>query len=52
LNTYTKKIFGPIASSDGLYVESGFITLKIGNAFRSHFVGEWYRPMLINKNGT
>ena len=43
-----KKIFGPIASSDGLYVESGFITLKIGNAFRSHFVGEWYRPMLIN----
>jgi hypothetical protein len=43
-----KKIFGPIASSDGIYVESGFITLKIGNSFRSHFVGEWYRPMLIH----
>jgi hypothetical protein len=43
-----KRIFGPIASSDGLYVESGFITLKIGNTFSSHFVGEWYRPMLIN----
>lgn len=43
-----RKIFGPIASSDGLYVESGFLTLKIGNAFKSHFVGEWYRPMLID----
>jgi hypothetical protein len=43
-----RKIFGPIASSDGLYVESGFITLKIGNSFRSHFVGEWYRPMLVD----
>jgi hypothetical protein len=46
--TQPKKIFGPIASSDGLYVESGFITLKIGNVFKSHFVGEWYRPMLID----
>jgi hypothetical protein len=43
-----RKIFGPIASSDGIYVESGFITLKIGDSFRSHFVGEWYRPMLID----
>ena len=42
------KIFGPIASQDGLYVESGFLTLKIGNIFRSHFIGEWYRPMLIH----
>lgn len=43
-----RRIFGPIASSDGLYVESGFITLKVGDTFRSHFVGEWYRPMLID----
>jgi hypothetical protein len=43
-----KKIFGPIASSDGLYAEAGFITLKIDNSFKSHFVGEWYRPMLID----
>ena len=42
------RIFGPISSTDGLYVESGFLTLKIGNTFRSHFVGEWYRPMLID----
>lgn len=43
-----KRIFGPISSSDGLYVESGFITLVIGNKFVSHFVGEWFRPMLID----
>jgi hypothetical protein len=43
-----KRIFGPISSLDGLYVEGGFLTLKIGNSFRSHFVGEWFRPMLIH----
>ena len=46
--TVPKRIFGPIASSDGLYVESGFLTLVIGNQFGSHFVGEWYRPMLVH----
>lgn len=43
-----KRIFGPVASSDGLYVEGGFLTLVIDNQFASHFVGEWYRPMLIH----
>jgi len=43
-----KKIFGPIASEDGLYVERGFLTLVIGDQFASHFVGEWFRPMLIH----
>jgi hypothetical protein len=43
----SKKIFGPISSGDGLYVDSGFLTLKIGKSFKSHFVGEWFRPMLI-----
>jgi hypothetical protein len=42
-----KRIFGPIASTDGLYVNNGFLTLAIGNNFASHFVGEWFRPMLI-----
>jgi hypothetical protein len=46
--TTPKKIFGPIASSDGLYVESGFLTFVIGKEFGSHFVGEWYRPMLVH----
>jgi hypothetical protein len=42
------KIFGPISSDDGLYVEDGFLTLVIGDQFASHFVGEWFRPMLIH----
>lgn len=42
-----KRIFGPISSTDGLYVNGGFLTLAIGNSFASHFVGEWFRPMLI-----
>jgi hypothetical protein len=42
------RIFGPIASKDGLYVESGFLTLVINDQFKSHFIGEWYRPMLIH----
>ena len=43
-----KRIFGPIGSTDGLYVESGFLTFVIGDQFASHFVGEWFRPMLID----
>jgi len=43
-----KRIFGPIIGTNGLYVEGGFLTLVIGDTFSSHFVGEWYRPMLIN----
>ena len=42
-----KRIFGPIVGSNGLYVESGFLTLVLGDSFASHFVGEWVRPMLI-----
>ena len=43
----SKKIFGPIASEDGLYVDNGFLTLVIGKNFSSYFVGEWFRPMFI-----
>jgi hypothetical protein len=46
--TENKRIFGPIASDDGLYVDGPFLTLKIGDQFGSHYVGEWFRPMLIN----
>lgn len=46
--TENKRIFGPIASEDGLYVDGPFLGLKVGNAFASHFVGEWFRPMLID----
>jgi hypothetical protein len=44
----SRKIFGPIASNDGLYVDGAFLTLKIGTSLGSHFVGDWYRPMLIH----
>ena len=43
-----KKIFGPLASKDGLYVEEEFLTLRIGKYEKSYFVGKWYRPMLID----
>jgi hypothetical protein len=42
-----KRIFGPIGSSDGLYVEGPFIGLKIDKNYKSHYVGSWGRPMLI-----
>lgn len=42
------RIFGPIASQDGLYVHGEFLVLKIGNSIGSYFVGEWGRPMLLD----
>ena len=47
-NTVERKIFGPINSTDGLYVNGPFLTLKVANAVGSHYVGEWGRPMLID----
>lgn len=47
-STIKKRIVGPIGSSDGLYVEGPFITLKIDDSYGSYFVGEWVRPMLIH----
>jgi len=43
-----RKIFGPISSTDGLYVEGSFLKLKIGESIGSHHIGSWDRPMLIN----
>jgi hypothetical protein len=43
-----KRIFGPIGSTDGLYVGEGTITLSVGSEFGSHSVSEWYRPMLVD----
>lgn len=42
------KIFGPLSSADGLYIERDFITIKIGAQRQSYFIGKWYRPMLID----
>jgi hypothetical protein len=44
----SRRIFGPISSTDGLYVEGPFLTLRIGDVSGSHFVGEWSRPMLTH----
>lgn len=43
-----KRIFGPIRSDDGLYVEGSFIKLKIGDNIGSHYIGEWCRPMIVH----
>lgn len=43
-----RKIFGPISTTDGLYVDKNFITISVGHKTQSYFVGKWYRPMLIN----
>lgn len=42
-----KRIFGPISSTDGLYINGPFLTLKVGNSVKSHYVGQWGRPMHI-----
>jgi hypothetical protein len=44
----SRRIFGPISSEDGLYVDGAFLTLKIGKSVGAHFVGNWFRPMLIH----
>jgi len=43
-----RRIFGPISSEDGIYVEGPFLKMKVGNNVGSHLVGEWSRPMLVN----
>jgi len=45
---FSLKIFGPISSEDGIYIEKDFITLKINKYSQSYFIGKWYRPMLID----
>lgn len=48
-DSYTKKrIFGPISSTDGIYVDGPFIVLKVGDNFGSHYIGEWTRPMIVH----
>ena len=46
--TDAKRILGPISSTDGLYVKDCFLTLAIDGNFVSHYVGEWFRPMIVH----
>jgi hypothetical protein len=43
-----KRFFGPIGSTDGLYINNEFLELRIGTYNKAYFVGKWYRPMLID----
>ena len=43
-----KRIIGPINSEDGVYVNGSFIILKINNLYKTAYIGEWFKPMLIN----
>lgn len=45
--TEPKRIAGPISSTDGIYVDGPFLKLKINDQVGAHYVGEWYRPMLV-----
>jgi hypothetical protein len=45
--TTPKRIVGPIGSDDGIYVDGPFIKIKIDDVYGSYFVGEWFRPMLV-----
>ena len=46
--TESKRIFGPLTSNDGLYVDRHMLKLKLGLQEVSYSVGEWGRPMLIS----
>ena len=43
-----RKIFGPLQTDDGIYVEKHLIKLKVGKSISSHPIGSWDRPMLID----
>ena len=45
---YPRRIFGPVASTDGLYTNGPMLSIKIGSYLESYFVGEWERPMLLS----
>lgn len=44
----SRRIIGPIASTDGLYLDGPFLILKINDLYSSYYVGQWERPMLIH----
>jgi len=46
--TSPKRILGPLQSDDGVYVDGSFIGLKINNLYKTVYVGEWFKPMLLN----
>jgi hypothetical protein len=43
-----RRILGPVASEDGIYLDGPFVKLRIGATTASHFLGDWFRPMLMD----
>jgi hypothetical protein len=43
-----RRIFGNIRGTDGIYLNGPFISLKVGDAVIKHYVGQWFRPMLVH----
>lgn len=43
-----RRIFGPLSSEDGIYVDRDFISINVGKYTKSYFIGKWYRPMLVH----
>ena len=43
-----KRIFGPLRSDDGIYIDKDFIKVNVGKYTKSYFIGKWYRPMLVH----
>lgn len=46
-NSTPKRIIGPLASTDGVYVTKEFISLKVGDDIKSYYLSELNRPMLL-----
>lgn len=44
----SRRILGPIDGDYGVYVRDNTITLLVGNNFSSHYISQWYRPMLLH----
>ena len=47
-SSQARRIVGPIASTDGIYLDGPFLILKINNYYQSYYIGQWERPMLID----
>ena len=46
--TTRRRIFGPLVSEDGIYVDRDLITVNVGKYTKSYFIGKWHRPMLVH----
>ena len=42
------RIIGPVATDDGIYIKGNTLSISVGGNFASHYIGEWYRPMLLH----